>query len=180
MESSVQSDGLNALLDVDGDMNVEAENAKNETEMTKCDALNAEALVKRLKNIREWSTQPYAILHECLEDPRGEPRQLTEEDWIHYEFLDKETVQFAVDYLVSNKRILLVNGEYQMLRKTRFSTGLEKKSHQFQRENDTDSSSLSASNRKYPFSHVHHYLKVKDESRCAPLCATADTISLRE
>ncbi len=139
MESLLQSDSLNVLLDVDGDVNAEAENAKNEMETIKCNASNAEALAKRLKNIREWSTQAYAILHECLEDPGREPRQPTEEDWIHYKFLDKETVQFTVNYLVSNKRILFVNGKYQMLRRTRFSTSLEKKSNQFQREDDTDS-----------------------------------------
>ncbi len=166
MESLEQSDGLNVLLDVEGNVNAEAENARNEVEMIKCDTSNTEAPAKRLKNIREWSIQAYAILHECLEDPGREPRQPTEDDWICYEFLDKETVQFAVNYLVANRRILIVDGKYQMLRKTRFSKSLEKKSHQFQREDDTDSSSLSsASNKGYPFSHVRHYLTVKDESR---------------
>ncbi len=51
MESSAQSGGLNALLDVDGNVNAEVENTKNEMETTKCNVSNAEVPVKRMKNI---------------------------------------------------------------------------------------------------------------------------------
>ncbi len=180
MDELAQSNGVNAFLNVDDDMKAKAENVKNEMEMTKCDVSNAEAPTKRLKNIREWSDQVYTIIHECLEDPGKELRQPMEEDWIHYDFLDQETVRLAVDYLVSNRRMLFVNGEYQMLRKTRFSTSLDQKSHQFQKEDDTDNSSLSASNRKYPFSHVCRFLKVKDESRWAPFHAEAENVPLKQ
>ncbi len=92
MDESAQSDGLNASFVVEDDVKEKAENAKNKTEMTKCDVSNAEELVKRVKNIREWGNQAYAIIHECWEDPGGEPRQPTEADWIRYEFPDQETV----------------------------------------------------------------------------------------
>ncbi len=146
-------------------MKEKAENAKTEMETTKHDESTAQEPMKRARNIREWSDMAYAVIHECLEDPGVEPRQPTEADWNRYEFPDQETVQLALDYLVSTKRILFVNGEYQMLRKTRFSTGLDRKSRQFQVKDDSDHSSLSASKKKYPFSHVRRYLKVKDSSR---------------
>ncbi len=78
MEDLAQSNGLNVSLNVDDDVNAEAENVKNEMETTKRNASNAEAPVKRLKNIHNWSTPAYAVLHKCLEDPGGEPRQPTE------------------------------------------------------------------------------------------------------
>ncbi len=122
MDELTQSDGLNASFVAEDDVKEKAENAKTEMEMTKRDVSNAEEPVKRAKNIREWGNQAYAVIHKCLEDPGGKSRQPTEADWIHYKFPDKETVQLALDYLVSIKRILFVNGEYQMLRKTRLST----------------------------------------------------------
>ncbi len=70
MDESVQSDGLNASFVVEDDVKEKAENAKTEMEMTKRDMSNAEEPVKWVKNIREWGNQAYAIIHECLEDPR--------------------------------------------------------------------------------------------------------------
>ncbi len=84
MDESAQSNGLNAFFNVDDDVKEKVENVETETEMIKHDMSNAEELVKRVKNIHEWGNQAYAVIHECLEDPRGEPRQPTEADWIHY------------------------------------------------------------------------------------------------
>ncbi len=149
---------------VDGDAKAEAENVKDEMEMNQCGTSTAETPAKCTKTLREWAMQAYAILHECLEDPGREPRQLTDEDWVRYEFPDQDTVQCAVDHLIAEKRIFIVNVEYQMPKRTRFSTRLGKKPNQLQEPDEMDSSTLSASNMKYPFSHIRHYLKVKDEN----------------
>ncbi len=161
-------------------MKEKTENAKTEMEMTKRDVSTAQELTKCAKNICEWGDMAYAVIHKCLEDPRVEPRQPTEAVWNCYEFPDQETVQLALDYLVSTKRILFVNGEYQMLRKTRFSTGLDRRSCQFQGKDDSDHSSLSASKKKYPFSHVCRYLKVKDSSRRAPTRAESKNVPVKQ
>ncbi len=45
---------------------------------------------------------------------------------------------------------------------------------------ESDGSSQSASRVKYPFSHVHHYLKIKDESRRVPSRREAEAVSMSE
>ncbi len=75
MDELAQSGSLNASLEVEEGVKEKAENAKTETEMTKRDESTTQEPTKRVKNIREWSDRAYAVIHECLEDPGGEPRQ---------------------------------------------------------------------------------------------------------
>ncbi len=139
MENSKHSSGLNTPLDVDRDAKVEAENVKDELETNQCGTSSAETPAKRAKTIREWAMQAYAVLHECLEDPGKESRQPTDEDWVQYGFPDQDIIQRAVDFLITEKRIIVVNGEYQMARKTRYSTNLLKKLNQLQELDEMDS-----------------------------------------
>ncbi len=182
MESSGQIDNTNALLNADNDEEAEVQLSHEEEELEAKvdDVLEPKTMENRAKTIQEWSTRAFAVLHECLDDPGAEPRQPTMEDWNRYDFPSQEVVQSAVDYLVENRRILVVKGKYQMPKKTRFNTRLEKESRQFQSSDETGSSTLSASNMKYPFSHVRRYLRVKDESQRAPTRANADLVSPRE
>ncbi len=131
-----------------------------------CDTSKAEMMRSRPMNIRELSATAYALFHECLDDPTGgQSRQLTDDNWVCYGFQDWETIRCAIEYLVTNKRIAVVNGEYAMKYVPKTSSVSSKKLQESYGKEESDSSSQSASKVKYPFSHVHRYLKIKDESR---------------
>ncbi len=132
----------------------------------KCDTSKAETTRSRPMNIRELSAAAFALFHECLDDPMGgQPRQLTDNDWICYGFQDRETIRCATQYLVTSKRIAVVNGEYAMPYVPKTSSVSSKKLQESCGKEESDDSSQSASRVKYPFSHVRHYLKIKDESQ---------------
>ncbi len=81
----------------------------------KCDTSKAKMPTNQPENVRGWATRPYANMHECLEDPKGLLlQQPMDADWTYFDFPSKEVVQLGIEYLVKNKRIIIVDGEYQM------------------------------------------------------------------
>ncbi len=89
-------------------------------------------------------------------------------------------MRLTVKYLVDNKKIIIVDGKFCMPSVIRFGSSLSKGSHQSQKRDESDSSSLSASNVKYPFSHMHRYLRIKDKSQQVPSRVDAEAVSIGE
>ncbi len=89
-------------------------------------------------------------------------------------------MKLTIKYLVDKKKIVIVYGKFSMPHVTRFGLNLSKRSHQNQKRNESDSSSMSASNVKYPFLHMCHYLRIKDESLQAPSRTDAEAVSIKE
>ncbi len=146
-----------------------------------CNTSKVEMMRSRPMNICELSATAYALFHKCLDDGTGgQSRQLIDDNWVCYGFKDRETVGSAIEYLVTNKRIAVVNGEYAMKYVPKTSSVSSKKLQESYGKEELDSSSQSASKIKYPFSHVHRYLKVKDESRRAPSRREAEAMSMSE
>ncbi len=115
-------------------------------------------------SIGELADSTYALLHECLDgSTRGLSRQLTDDDWMNHGFTSRETVRCAVQYLVDDQRIVIVDGKFSMPSLPKFGSNWSKSLHQSQSEDESNSSSLSVSKVKYPSCHVQCYLKKKDE-----------------
>ncbi len=90
----------------DDSMQTEQEEGSLEKNSTavKYDIADAEVSVAPPRNLREWATCAYAMLHGCLDDPgRMPPRQPTEEDWTNYGFTSQEVIQNAVQHLIDNR-----------------------------------------------------------------------------
>ncbi len=135
----------------------------------KFDIADAEVSVARPKNLAEWATCAYTMLHGCLDDPGGTPpRQPTEEDWANCGFTSQEVIQIAVQHLIDNHRIIAVDGVFSMPRVAEKEAELQKETSQNLEKVESDSSNLSTNKVRYPYSHVQRFLSLKDEKVRAP------------
>ncbi len=150
-------------------MEQEEGNLEKNLMAVKYDIADAEVSVAQPKNLREWATCAYAMLHGCLDDPGGTPpRQPTEVDWANYGFTSQEVVQNAVQYLIDNNRIVTVNRVFSMPHVAEKGAELQKETSQNLEKIELDNSSLSANKVRYPYSHVRRFLNLNDEELRAP------------
>ncbi len=151
-ESGQSSSSQNLLIIEEKNASAEAEQLQGEgkteeNSMTmERDTSDSKTPTNQPMNIRELADSAYTLLHECLNgSTRGPSRQPTDDDWTNHGFTSRKTVRCAVQCLVEDQRIVIVDGKFCMPSSPKFGSNWSKSSHQSQSEDKSNCSSLSVS-----------------------------------